>query len=295
MLDSNYIEEMIKTNRYSIFPTALNSEKPDSVCAALLEGRIAILVDGSPYIVTAPALLAEFLQVSEDYYHHFVISSLMRLLRYISVFITILVPALFVTVTTFHQEIIPAPLLISIAAQREGVPFPAFFEVLLLELTFEILREAGIRMPRAVGSAISIVGALVLGQAAVEAGLISAAVVIVVSITAIASFVITNYAMSSAVRLLRFAFIFFAGALGLFGITMGLIILCLHLCSLKSATVPYLMPFSPASRAGKKDGMIRFPLFRLLTRPEGISTTKEPRTSGQSTLAADIKERPEPK
>jgi spore germination protein KA len=237
--------------------------------------------------------MLEFLQSSEDYYHHFIISSLMRILRYVSVFITLLAPALFVTVTTFHQEIIPAPLLISIAAQREGVPFPAFLEVLLLELTFEILREAGIRMPRAVGSAISIVGALVLGQAAVEAGLISAAVVIVVSITAITSFVITNYGMSNAIRLLRFVFIFLAGTLGLYGITIGLIILCLHMCSLKSATVPYLLPYGPYNRGDKKDGLVRFPLRVLKQRPEGISASAAPRASGQSTVDPGVKERPE--
>ncbi len=293
VLDSYYIEELIKTSEYSVFPTILNSEKPDSVSAALLEGRIAILIDGSPYVITVPALMLEFLQTSEDYYNHFISSSFTRLLRYISVFITLLVPALYITVTTFHQEIIPAPLLISIAAQREGVPFPAFFEVLLLELTFEILREAGIRMPRAVGSAISIVGALVLGQAAVEAGLISAAVVIVISITAIASFVITNYSMSNAIRLVRFAFTILAGTLGLYGVTMGLIILCLHLCSIKSATVPYLMPFSPVSRPGRKDGLLRFPLDTMGRRPEGISADASPRTDGHNTVDPNIKNKPE--
>ncbi len=293
LLDSNYIEELIKENKYSLFPTVLNSEKPDSVSAALLEGRIAILVDGCPYIITVPALMVEFLQASEDYYHNFIMSSFIRILRYSSVLLTLLVPAFFVTITTFHQEIIPATLLVSIAAQREGIPFPAFLEVLLLEFTFEILREAGIRMPRAVGSAISIVGALVLGQAAVEAGLISAAVVIVVSITAIASFVITNYSMSNSIRLLRFAFIILAGILGLYGITMGLIVLCLHLCSLKSVTIPYLMPYAPSSREGKKDAFARFPLWKMTSRPEGLSDSKEPRTSGSAASEPSVLERPE--
>jgi spore germination protein KA len=291
VLDSNYIEELGKSSKYSIFPTVLSSEKPDSVSAAILEGRVAVLVDGSPYIMTAPALMVEFLQASEDYYHEFIISSFMRLIRYTAVILTLLVPALFVTMTTFHQEIIPAPLLISIAAQREGVPFPAFFEVLLLEFTFEVLREAGIRMPRAIGSAISIVGALVLGQAAVEAGLISAAVVIVISVTAISSFVITNYAMSNAIRLLRFVFLFLAGALGIYGISMGLILLCLHLCSLKSAGVPYIL--SSFKQTMNKDGLIRFPLWKMKNRPASISADKTPRVNEASLMDSSVKDRPE--
>lgn len=289
VLDTNYIEEIAKLNKYSIFPTVINSEKPDSVSAAILEGRVAIVVDGSPFVITAPTFMLEFLQASEDYYHEFILSSFMRLIRYTAVILTLLVPALFVTVTTFHQEIIPATLLINIAAQREGVPFPAFFEVLLLEFTFEILREAGIRMPRAVGSAISIVGALVLGEAAVEAGLISAAVVIVISITAISSFVITNYAMSNAIRLLRFAFLFLAGALGIYGISMGLIILCLHLCTLKSAGLPYLMPSSLGNKAINRDGIVRFPLWKMKYRPAGISADKKPRVNEDAMSNPDIK------
>ncbi len=283
VLDSNYIEEFIKTNRYSIFPTAMNSERPDAVVAALLEGKVAVLVDGTPYVLTAPALMVEFLQASEDYYHHFAISSLIRLLRYTSLLLTLLVPALFIAITTFHHEIVPTPLLISIAAQREGVPFPLFFEVVLMELTFEILREAGIRMPQAIGSAISIVGALVLGQASVEAGLISAAVVIVVSITAIASFAITNYGMSNAIRLLRFVLIILATILGLYGVVMGLIVMVLHLCSLKTAGVPYLSPIAPRLKGGNKDTIFRFPLFTMKYRPYGISAAHSPRTSGQET------------
>jgi spore germination protein KA len=146
----------------------------------------------------------EFLHSSEDFYHNFIVSSMTRLLRFISLFLTLLTPSAYIAITTFHQEIIPTPLLISIAAQREGVPFPTVIEAFLMEITFEVLREAGVRMPRAIGSATSIVGALVLGQAAVEAGIISAAMVIIVSMTAIYSFTVTNYEMSNAVRILRF-------------------------------------------------------------------------------------------
>ena len=239
ILESGYIEELIKDDRYSIFPTFLSSEKPDTVAAALLEGRVAILVDGTPYVLTAPALMIEFFQSSEDYYHHYIVSTMLRFLRVIAFWLTLLVPAIYVAVTTFHHEIIPTPLLVSISAQREGVPFPALLEALMMEITFELLREAGIRMPRAIGPAISVVGALVLGQAAVEASIISAAMVIVVSITAISSFAIRNYEMSNAIRLLKFIFLLLAGVLGLYGVLMGLIVLVLHLCKIKSITVPY--------------------------------------------------------
>lgn len=274
ILESNYLEEYLKDDKYTIFPEILNSEKPDSVAAALLEGRVAILVDGTPYVLTAPALAVEFIQVSEDYYHNFIVSSFIRILRLVAFILTLLVPSAFISITTFHQEMIPTQLLISIAAQREDVPFPAFLEVLMMEITFELLREAGIRMPKAIGSAISIVGALVLGQAAVEAGLISAAVVIVVSITAIASFAIPDYSMSNAIRIMRFLLILIGGVLGLYGVSVAVIILTLHLCSLKSITIPYLSPVAPKIKGGGQDIFIRFPLWNMKGDPTGIATAK---------------------
>lgn len=293
VLESGYIEELIKDDRYSIFPTFLSSEKPDSVSAALLEGKVAILVDGTPYVLTAPALMIEFLQSSEDYYHHFIISSMMRLLRLLSFFLTLLVPGTYIAVTLFHQEIIPTPLLISIAAQREGVPFPVLLEALIMEITFEILREAGIRMPRAIGSAVSIVGALVLGQAAVDAGIISAFMVIVVSITAISSFAIPNYEMSNAIRLIRFVLMLLGGMFGLYGVLMGLIVLVLHLCKLKSVTVPYLTPVAPKVKGTITDTLFRFPLWKMKLRPIGISGTDEPRTGDNNTVSSGQKEKQE--
>jgi len=293
ILEGSYIEELIKDDRYSIFPTFLNSEKPDSVVAALLEGRVAILVDGTPYVLTAPALMVEFFQTSEDYYHHFFVSSAMRFLRFAAFFLTLLVPSVYVAVVTFHQEILPTPLLVSIASQREGVPFPALIEALIMELTFEILREAGIRMPRAIGPAISIVGALVLGQAAVEAGIISAAIVIVVSITAISSFAIPNYEMSNAIRLIRFAFMSLAGGLGLYGLFMGLIVMMLHLCKIKTIGIPYLTPVAPKIKGGNTDSIFRFPLWKMKYRPAGISGTGAARVDEQNPVSANKKEEPE--
>lgn len=290
ILESGYIEELIKDDPYSVFPTLLNSERPDTVAAALLEGKIAIIVDGTPYVLIVPCVFSDFFQVSEDYYSGFFMASALRLLRYFSFFLTLLVPSLFIALTTFQQEMIPTPLLISIAAQRENIPFPAFIETLLMEVIFEILREASIRMPRAVGSAISIVGALVLGQAAVEAGIISAAVVIVVSVTAIASFVIPNYSMLNTVRILRFVFMVLASVFGLYGIFMGMLIFVLHLCKLKSMGIPYLTPFAPKIAGQNKDTFIRFPLWKLRYRPAFTANTNSPRT-GEGHLKRTIDKR----
>lgn len=212
ILDSNYIEELIQDNSYTPFPAMLSTERPDTIVANLLEGKIAIIIDGSPFILSVPAPFIEFFQASEDYYDYFILSSIIRILRYVAYFLTMLVPALYIAMTTFHQEMLPTALLINIAAQREGVPFPVFIEVIIMEIAFEIIRESSIRMPRALGSAISIVGVLVIGQAAVEAGIVSAFVVIIISLTAISSFTTPNNNMALTARLLRFVFIFLAAS-----------------------------------------------------------------------------------
>lgn len=274
ILESANIEEFIQDSQFTLFPTVFNTERPDTVAAGLLEGRIAILVDGTPFVLLVPALFVQFFQSSEDYYQRAVMASLIRLLRFVAYGISILVPALYIALITFHHEIIPPALLVSLAAQREGVPFPAFVEAIIMEITFEILREAGLRMPRAIGSAMSIVGAFVIGTAAVEAGIISAAMVIVVSITAISSFVPPTYDIAIAGRILRFVFMGIAASFGLYGILIGVIALVLHLCSLSSFGVPYMSPFAPFNLAGQKDSVVRFPIWKLLTRPSEISKNR---------------------
>ena len=271
ILEGGYIEELIQDETYTPFPTVYNTERPDSVAAGLLEGRIAILVDGTPFVLLVPALFIHFLQSPEDYYQRFDISTLIRILRYLSFFITLITPSFYIAVTSFHQEMIPTPLLINIAAQREGVPFPAFIESLIMELTFEILREAGTRMPRSVGSAISIVGALVLGQAAVEAGIVSPIMVIVVSITAISSFVIPSYNLAISIRILRFIFMILGATFGLYGLFLGLIAMVLHLCSLRSFGIPYMTPLAPFNWNDQKDTILRFPHWSMFYRPRLIS------------------------
>ncbi|WAA09071.1 spore germination protein [Fervidibacillus albus] len=270
ILDSGNIEELIQDNTFTPFPTVHNSERPDAVAAGILEGRVAILVDGSPYGLIVPALFAQFLQAPEDYYQRFDFGFI-RFLRYIGMLISLLAPSLYIAVTTFHQEMLKTTLLISIAAQREGIPFPAFVEALIMEITFELLREAGIRMPRAIGPAISIVGALVLGEAAVSASLVSPAMVIVVSITAISGFTFPSFSIGIPFRLFRFVLMALAASFGLFGIIIGLIAIIIHLCSLQSFGVPYMYPFAPFNFNDQKDVIFRVPLWMMKTRPQPIA------------------------
>lgn len=277
ILDSGYIEELIEDETYTPFPTTYSTELPDTVAAGILEGRVAIMADGTPFVILVPALFVHFFHSNEDYYQRFDISTFVRILRFIAFVMALLVPSVYIAVTTFHQEMIPTPLLISLAAQRDGVPFPALFEAMMMELTFEILREAGLRLPKNIGSAISIVGALVLGQAAVQAGLISAAMVIVVSLTAISSFMFPTYTMSFPVRILRFIFMGLAGFIGLLGVGLGLIFLVFHLCSLRSFGVPYMVPFGPYIREDQKDAIFRYPHGTLFTRPRLISQKNQVR------------------
>jgi hypothetical protein len=267
ILESGMIEEFIEDNPYSPFPQVLATERPDVVTSSLLEGRVAILVDGTPFSIVVPTTLYSLLQASEDYYGRFLIGTVIRWLRYLFLVISLLFPSLYVAVITYHQEMVPTTLLISMAASREQVPFPALIEALIMEITFEALREAGLRLPKQVGSAVSIVGALVIGEAAVSAGIASAPMVIVVAITGVASFTIPRYSAAIAIRMLRFPMILLAGTLGLLGIMLGVITLVIHLCTLRSFGVPYLSPMAPMKFSDMKDVLIRAPWWKLNTRP----------------------------
>jgi spore germination protein KA len=274
VLESGYIEDLIQDQPFSPFPTVYNTERPDSVAANLLEGRIAIFVDGTPFVLIAPTTFFMFFQSSEDYYQRYDIATAVRLLRFLAFFIALFGPSVFVAAITFHQEMIPTPLLISLSAQREGVPFPAFVEALLMEVSFEILREAGVRMPRAIGQAVSIVGALVLGQAAVQAGIVSSAMVIVVAITGIASFSTPTFNMAISVRLLRFLLTICAATYGFYGIAIINMMMIAHLCSLRSFGMPYMAPMAPFIPADQKDTLLRLPFWSLITRPRLVSQKK---------------------
>jgi len=219
ILESGYIEAFIEDAPYSLFPTVGNSEKPDIVSAKLLEGRIAVLTDGTPFVLTLPYLFIEAFQNSEDYYSRPYLATFIRWLRWLAFFISTFLPALYVAITTYHHELLPTSLLISIASANEGSPFPTIVEALLMLVAYEILREAGLRLPKAVGQAVSIVGALVIGDAAVSAGLVGAPMVVVVALTGICSFVVPT--LTDVTTVTRFVLLILSGFAGMYGVILG--------------------------------------------------------------------------
>jgi spore germination protein KA len=277
ILDVGYIEQFIEDSATSLFPTIGNSERPDVVAARILEGRAAIFVDGSPMALTMPFLFIEGFQSPEDYYARPFFSSFMRWVRLLGFLLSIYLPGIFVSLKTFHPELFPTQLLISVAAAREGLPLPVVLEALLMLMLFEILREAGLRMPRSLGQAVSIVGALVIGQAAVSAGLVGAPMVIVIAATAIASFLVVPFADLGA--LFRLIMTIMAGFLGLFGIVIISLEILSHLASLRSLGVPYLSPVAPLNIRGLKDTFIRAPLWAMDSRPESLDSPDTRRQS----------------
>lgn len=268
VLDSGYIEQLIEDEKWSPFPQMQSTEKPDVVAAGLYEGRVAIIVDNTPFAIIVPTTLPSLFQTPDDYYQRWMNSSLLRLIRFFAIVLALLLPSLYIAVTSFHTSIIPTKLAYSIAASREGVPFPAFVETIIMEISLAFLIEAVVRLPKAIGSTIGIVGGLILGQSAVSAGIVSPIMIIIVSITAIASFITPNYEVSSAFRLSRLFLIICSSIIGLYGIALGLIILLIHLVKLKSFGIPYLSPFVHPHKRDMKDTFIRAPISAFKTRPE---------------------------
>ncbi len=269
VLESSYIEEIIRDNQLSIFPTIGNTEKPDNVASKLLEGRVAIICDNNSFVLTLPYLFIEHFQVSEDYYNSYAISSLNRILRIIGFWLSISVPALYVGVVNFHQEILPTSLYISIAQARAGVPIPTVFEAVLMLFTFEILREAGARIPKQIGQAVSIVGALVLGESAVNARLVSAPMVIVVALTGISGFL--NPSLITTTIILRIILLALTSSLRLFGYTFGLIGISMYLVSIKSFGVNYMEYSSYLDINNQNDLILRKPWPYMNRRPSLLS------------------------
>lgn len=251
VVGTSVIEDYLEGNKVSPFPTIYSSERPDFVATALMRGKIAILVDGTPFVSVLPAVFINFFQTTEELYVRNYMGSFILAIRFISYVMALLTPGVYCAILTFHQEMIPTTLYISIAAQRLSVPFPIAFETFVLEIIFDILREAAVRMPRVVGPTISIVGALVLGQASIEAGIFSPILIILVALTAIATYVCPNYIMANASRLLRYAILILGAVLGLPGIISGIIIILFHLCSMQSFGTPYMEPMAPKTMAPK--------------------------------------------
>ncbi|AET58921.1 spore germination protein [Paenibacillus terrae] len=277
--ESGYVEQLIEDNYLSPFQQVHNTERPDRVINALLEGRIAILLDGTPFALIVPVTFSTLLQSPEDYYERWIPGSLLRLLRFFGAFIALMGPALYISFISFHPGLIPTKLVISIIQTRQGVPFPSVIEVMILEISIEILREAGIRLPKPIGPAMGIVGGLVIGDAAVNAGIVSPFLVIVVSVTAISSFSIPSYSAGISLRLLRFVGMLFAAVLGMFGTILFFLLICIHMTKLKSFGVPYITPFTPIRLSDWKDLFIRAPLTMMKRRPIMMKTQQSKRKS----------------
>ncbi|CAM4164107.1 spore germination protein [Paenibacillus alkaliterrae] len=274
ILETSYIEQLIEDSTYSPFPQHRYTERTDMVVASMLDGKIAVLVQGTGGVLLCPGLFTEFFQSSEDYYQRTMIASLVRLLRIMAFIIALTLPSIYIALSTFHPELIPTVLLLAILNAREGIPLPAFFEALLMEFFFELMREAGIRLPRPVGSAVSIVGALVIGDAAISAGIASPIMVIVVALTGIASFSIPQYSVAISLRILRFPLMLSAALMGGFGMMICLLFLLLHLCKLRTLGQPYMAPLAPLRLSELRDVFVRVPLKTLLRKPRDLHKHK---------------------
>ncbi|MFM9329393.1 spore germination protein [Paenibacillus mesotrionivorans] len=267
ILESGYIEEFIEDAPLSPFTTIQSTERPDKAASALLEGRAVILVDNTPFCLIVPTYFWQSFQASDDYYSRYWVGSFLRLVRYLAFMISLALPSVYVMLVSFHQEMIPTGLAFTIASGREVVPFPVLLEALFMEFAFELMREAGLRMPKPVGQAVSIVGSLIIGQAAVQAGLVSPFMVIIVAITGISSFAIPNYAASFSIRLIRFPLLLASGTMGLLGFVGVFFTMVVHAISLRSFGEPYLAPASPFRPSDQQDLLLRFPWWSMIKRP----------------------------
>lgn len=267
-LDSNYLTELCRDNRHSPFKTVGTTERPDVVVGKILEGRVAILCDGCPFALTVPFLFLENFQANEDYYSNFYFASFTRALRYFSFFLSISLPGLYVALISFHKEMIPLNLLLSIVNSRVAVPFPAALEMVILLILFDLLREAGLRLPKPIGGTIGTVGGIVLGQSIVSARLVSAEMIIIVAVCAITSFLTPK--LDIEIIIARFVILILCATLGIFGYSLGLIALLVHLSSLNSFDIPYLSYQSAIKAQEVKDVYIRAPWWVMKRRPKAI-------------------------
>ncbi|MDO5337787.1 MAG: spore germination protein [Eubacteriales bacterium] len=269
ILDSGMIEQLTEESWYSPFPQFQSTERPDRAAMELLNGRIVLLCDNSPMALLLPTTFHSFMQTSEDRYNRFEMVTFLRILRYLAMAVATLLPGLYLSVVRFHTQVLPGNLILSFAEARSGVPFSSFTELLFLELSFELIREAGVRMPGALGNAVGIVGGLIIGQAAVSANLVSPIVVMIVALTALGSLAIPNEEFSSPFRLLKYGFLVLGGTLGIYGIALGGYLTVSHLSGLLSFGVPYLTPFVRADegRQWQGDGILRLPLWKMKNRP----------------------------
>lgn len=271
ILDSSYIRELVVENKPSILPQVISTERPDNVVMSLLNGKIAIVVENTPYVLLVPSVFSDFFQSSEDSYSKPFNASFTRILRYVAFFIAIITPGVYIAVMNYNMEVLPNQLLISFAIQKEGVPFPTIIEVLIMIIAYAILREADTRKPQIMGASISIVGALVLGDAAVSAGIISPIVVIIISLSAVSGMAFSDTDVINAIRAWRIIFMIFGCTFGLIGIFIGLIIFIAKLSSLEALGTPYLTPIAPFKLNDWKQEIIRTPIKTIKNRPSYLT------------------------
>ncbi|WP_442603224.1 spore germination protein [Paenibacillus sp. KN14-4R] len=269
IINTGELAEFIEDNSFSPFPQLILTERPDSASSHILQGRYVVVVDKSPSVLVGPVSFVSFFQSVDDYSMRWLIASFVRLLRFFACFVGLFLPALYISFISYNFEVIPIQLILSVAESRERVPFHPFLEAFIMEITLEMLREAGIRLPAPIGQTVGLVGGIVIGQTAVQTGIVSNIMVIVVASTAIASFIIPNYDMGAAIRLLRFPLMMLAYMFGIVGIVIGAMIIVGHLCTLKSLGASYGSPFGPVHFGDWKDTLLRLPLKIMLKRPKG--------------------------
>lgn len=284
LLDSGSMEQLLERRKYSPFPQLQMTERPDKTASALLEGRVVLLADNTPYAILLPATLNTFFQAAEDYYERWEIMSFIRLIRYAAAFFAVALPGLYIAFAVYHPQLMPTALALKVASTRGAIPFSVIGEVLIMELAFELLREAGIRLPSPVSSTIGIVGGIIIGSAAVEAGIVSPVVVIVAALTGICTFVIPNVSIVSGLRISKYLVILLASVFGLFGVWAALLLLLGHLAGLTSYGIPYLYPYCSSSINNDRDwedSIFRLPLSKRSGRPIFARPLKKERREGE--------------
>lgn len=265
--ESGIVEQLIEKYSYTIFPQVLTTERPDRLIANIMEGRLAIIVEGTPFAIVLPAIFTDFFQSVEDYYERTIISSFVRILRIISIIIVITLPSIYLVFIRFNAELIPIKFIIPVIQSRKDIALPPLLEILSMEIVLEFLREGGLRLPSKIGQTLSVVGGFIIGDAAIRARIVSPATIVVVGVAAVGTFVIPNYEMSLCIRLIRFPILFLSNLLGVLGIAAGFYILIIHLYSLDSFGVPYL----PNNKySDLKDILVRVPLWKMNKRPQSI-------------------------
>lgn len=283
IMGDGMIEQFIEDNPFMLFPQVLTTERPDRTASFIMEGQVVIIGGGAPFSIAVPVTFFHLFHTSEDTFTRWPTGTFLRLIRMFGLFCATLLPGLYIAAILFHPEMLPTELLSSIAKAKETVPFPTVVEVMILEVSFELIREGGIRVPTVIGQTLGIVGALILGQAAVAAGLVSPIMVIIVAVTALGSFAIPNYEMGLAIRVERFLFIFAGGFFGFYGITLMLALMAYLICSMKSFGVPFLTPVAPKTKASS-DVIIQYPIWTQKNRPDALNTPNR-KKQGNNTKA----------